>query len=188
MFQLVFKHLESFLVDYWLEIYRIALAWRMKILRATTLPLSVSSSPCLRVVNFSLWMKTVNKCNVFNCNGNYNDENKHRVFRLPKDQIERQLWINKLPPLKDFVKIPGGSTRSSIPPTLFNVPTSCLPVPKPSPRSKIVEDRQLEYFNKTDSISSLSDFQWARWSSGKILASESKDMDVRSLNPASAIG
>ena len=58
---------------------------------------------CLRVVNSSLWMKTVNKCNVFNCNGNYNDENKHRVFRLPKDQIERQLWINKLPPLKDFV-------------------------------------------------------------------------------------
>ena len=133
-------------------------------------------------------MKTVNKCNVFNCNGNYNDENKHRVFRLPKDQIERQLWINKLPPLKDFVKIPGGSTRSSIPPTLFNVPTSCLPVPKPSPRPKIVEDRQLEYFNKTDSISSLSDFQWARWSSGKILASESKDMDVRGSNPASAIG
>ena len=36
----------------------------------------------------------VYKCNVVNCKGNYNEENKCRVFRLPKDEAERQTWIN----------------------------------------------------------------------------------------------
>ena len=47
-----------------------------------------------------LYIKQSAKCNVVNCKGNYNEENKCRVFRLPKDEVERQTWINKLPPRK----------------------------------------------------------------------------------------
>ena len=38
-----------------------------------------------------------NKCGVGNCNGNYNKENKCTVFKLPKDEIETQAWLNLLP-------------------------------------------------------------------------------------------
>jgi hypothetical protein len=100
------------------------------------------------------------------------------VFRLPKDESERQKWLDKLPPRENFVidsakfficerhweinppvvKLPGGSTRPSIPPSVFNVPTSCLPTPKPSPRRVKVEDQQLKYFLQKDTISSLATF------------------------------
>ena len=36
----------------------------------------------------------VKKCRVHNCNGNYNDENKVKVFRLHKDKIERRRWLS----------------------------------------------------------------------------------------------
>ena len=80
--------------------------------------LPVSISPCFGCDSFGftvlffliykglfslLYIKQSAKCNVVNCKGNYNEENKCRVFRLPKDEAERQTWINKLPPRKDFV-------------------------------------------------------------------------------------
>ena len=119
----------------------------------------------------------VNKCNVVNCRGNYNSENKCRVFKLPRDE-EGQTWINRIPPCKNFtidpskfficenhwnhgyptVKIPGGSTRPSIPPSVFNVPKSCLPTYKAPPRPKKVQDRQLKFFRKKDNIGSLKNF------------------------------
>lgn len=119
------------------------------------------------------------KCGVFNCKGNYNELNKCRVFRLPADTLERQKWLNVLPPRKDFVvdpskfvicekhwpdgikmvTIPGGSTRPAVPPSIFDVPPSCLPSPKPAPRPPKVEDKQLEYFLKKDKITSFVEFQ-----------------------------
>ena len=102
-----------------------------------------------------------NKCGVVNCKGNYNESQKCRVFRLPKDVHERQKWLDLdldlsvLPPREDFVldpsnffvcekhwpadtqmeKIPGGSTRPAIPPSIFtSVPVFCLPTLKPAPR------------------------------------------------------
>ena len=44
-----------------------------------------------------------NKCGVVNCCGNYNKDNKCRVFRLPKDSHERQQWLDVLPRLDSFV-------------------------------------------------------------------------------------
>ena len=38
-----------------------------------------------------------NKSGVRNCNGNYNKENKCRVFELPKDENETQASLNGLP-------------------------------------------------------------------------------------------
>ena len=38
-----------------------------------------------------------NKSGVRNCNGNYNKENKFRVFKLPKDENETQASLNGLP-------------------------------------------------------------------------------------------
>ena len=57
-----------------------------------------------------------------------------------------------------MVKLPGGFTRPAIPPSVFNVPSSCLPTAKPTLRSTNQEDRQLNYFLKKDRITSLSEF------------------------------
>ena len=35
-----------------------------------------------------------NKCGIVNCKGNYNPENKCRIFKLPKDGIEQQKWLD----------------------------------------------------------------------------------------------
>ena len=117
-----------------------------------------------------------NRCGVFNCRGNYDEANKCRVFRLPKEEGAQQKLLAMLPPCKNFspdpakfhicekhwppdtpmMKIPGGSTRPVLPPNIFNVPPSCLPTPKPCPRPVKQEDRQLESFPKKDKISSFS--------------------------------
>ena len=120
-----------------------------------------------------------NKCSIIKCRGNYDDATKCRVFRLPKDEQERQKWLNVLPPLRNFdidpskfficdkhwpadtpmKTVPGGHSRPISPPSIFNdIPSSCLPTPKPSPRGPKVEDRQLGYFLKKDWISSFAEF------------------------------
>ena len=119
----------------------------------------------------------VNKCGVFNCKGNYYKDKKCRVFRLPRDHNERQKWINVLPPREGFVidadkfficekhwsnppmiKIAGGSTRPAIPPSIFDVPKSCLPTPKPSPRPAKDENRLSKLFHSKDCIPSFDSF------------------------------
>ena len=47
-----------------------------------------------------------NKCGVVLCHGNYNVDNKCRVFKIPKNEIERQQWIAALPPRDGFVLNP----------------------------------------------------------------------------------
>ncbi|GFN90020.1 hypothetical protein PoB_001652600 [Plakobranchus ocellatus] len=39
-----------------------------------------------------------NKCDIVNYKGKYIEENECRVFRLPKDELERQKWLEVLPP------------------------------------------------------------------------------------------
>ncbi|KAF2355232.1 hypothetical protein FHG87_014015 [Trinorchestia longiramus] len=118
-------------------------------------------------------------CGVVNCRGNYNKENRRPVFHLPKEQSERQKWLDVLPPRENFVvnpdkffiheihwgadppliKLRGGSLRPRIPPRVFNVPASCLPSPKPAPRLAKVEDQQLRYFLQKDKITSFDAFK-----------------------------
>ena len=120
----------------------------------------------------------VNKCNIVNCTGNYDDSRKCRIFKLPNDKNEQQKWIQILPPREDFVIVPskfficekhwpkdtpmkivpGGHTRPTLPPSIFNVPDSCLPTPKPEPRKPQKEDVQLQYFLKHDKIPSFDEF------------------------------
>ena len=59
-----------------------------------------------------------------------------------------------------MVTIPGGSTRPVSPPSIFDVPSSCLPSPKPAPRQSTVEDllNYLKYFLK-DKILSFATFR-----------------------------
>ena len=119
-----------------------------------------------------------NKCGIVNCNGNYNPENRCRVFALPSDDSERQRWINVLPPRENFtipknfyvcerhwpsdtdmMKTPGGFTRPKNPPSVWpGVPRECLPTPKPPPRRPIPQDRQEEYHRKKDAIGSFENF------------------------------
>ena len=87
------------------------------------------------------------------------------MFKLPKNEIERQKWIAVIPPRVDFkinpetflicerhwkpgyssVKIPGGLTRPNIPPTEINVPKSYTPSKKYNPCKQTVniEERHL---------------------------------------------
>ncbi|KAF2353369.1 Zinc finger C2CH-type [Trinorchestia longiramus] len=120
-----------------------------------------------------------NKCGVENCRGNYNKENRRRVFRRPKEQFERQKWLDVIPSRENFVvnpdksficeihwgadlpliKLCGGSMRPGIPRSIFNVPVSCLPSPKPAPRPVKVEDQQMRYFLRMDKITSSDAFK-----------------------------
>ncbi|KAF2361456.1 Bardet-Biedl syndrome 1 N-terminal [Trinorchestia longiramus] len=60
------------------------------------------------------------------------------------------------PPL---IKLRGGSMRPGIPPSIFNVPASCLPSPKLIPRPAKVEDQQLKYFLQKYKITSFDAFK-----------------------------
>ncbi|KAF2356608.1 hypothetical protein FHG87_012637 [Trinorchestia longiramus] len=60
------------------------------------------------------------------------------------------------PPL---IKLRGGSMRPGIPPSIFNVPASCLPSPKLTPRPAKVENQQLRYFLQKDKITSFDAFK-----------------------------
>ena len=122
-------------------------------------------------VNFYA-LKKPNKCGIFNCNGNYNKNNQYRVYRLPIESCERQKWIDVLPQHLDklficerhwddnppLFNLSRGSTRPAIPSSVFHVPTSCLPTSKPALRPPIGKDKQLAYFLKNDTITSLDDF------------------------------
>ena len=48
----------------------------------------------------------LNKCGV-NCKGNYNELNKWRVFKLSNDEVEKQKWIDLLPPPKNVIMEPS---------------------------------------------------------------------------------
>ena len=57
-----------------------------------------------------------------------------------------------------MTKLPGGHTRPACAPSIFNVPSTCLPTPKPALRQTKTEDKELNYFLKKDKITSFSDF------------------------------
>lgn len=120
----------------------------------------------------------VNKCGVVNCKGNYNKANKCRLFKLPADSLERQRWIEAIPPREHFVINPetyricerhwregyaakgiGTKARPVDPPTEFDVLKSCLPTPKPPPRTTNAEDRQLAFWRENDTIKDFSSFR-----------------------------
>ena len=124
-----------------------------------------------------------NKCCVYDCNGNYNKENKEKVFRLPKDPVERERWM-KIIPRDNIPDNPNtvlcerhfptdyetvtvfGRKRPRHPPSIFNcVKQSLIPTtPAPSrPTSKacsasrnILEDQMIEFLEK-DKIKSFDD-------------------------------
>ncbi len=41
------------------------------------------------------------KCSVPHCRGNYDDDNKVRIFRFPADETLNQVWLHKIS-RKDF--------------------------------------------------------------------------------------
>ena len=118
-------------------------------------------------MNYRFVSTTPGKRGVVKCDGNYNKKTKCRVFKLPKNEHERQSWINALPPRKNFEidplkflicerhwpkdipkkTVPEGYTLPILPPSIFqNIPPSCLPTHKPEPRKPKEEDIQLNYF------------------------------------------
>ena len=116
---------------------------------------------------------------MWNCRGNYDPLSKRRVFKLPSLDPERQKWLAVIPPCKDFdianaksffvceqhwpqnslmKKLPGGTTRPTVAPSVFDVHASYLPIPQPPPRPAKQIDKQLEIFMARERIKSFSDF------------------------------
>ena len=108
-----------------------------------------------------------NKYGIVNCRGNYDLLSKCREFKLPRDDPERQKWLAVIPPRKDFdianaksffvcekhwprnppmKKLPGGTTRPAVAPSIFDVSASCLPTPQPPRRPAKQVDKQLVTF------------------------------------------
>ncbi|KAF2349625.1 hypothetical protein FHG87_019619 [Trinorchestia longiramus] len=73
----------------------------------------------------------------------------------PTEEIKNEIKNNDLL----TIKLHGGSMRPEIPPSIFNVPASCLPSRKPAPRPAKVEDQQLRYFLQKDKITSFDAFK-----------------------------
>ena len=120
-----------------------------------------------------------NKCGIVNCRGNYDALSKCREFKLPSVNPERQLWLAKIPPRKHFdianaksffvcekhwppnlamKKLPGGTTRPALAPSIFDVPASCLPTPPTPPCPAKQVDKELEIFMARDRINFFTDF------------------------------
>ena len=117
------------------------------------------------------------KCSLQNCKGNYDSQPSCSVYKLPADERERKEWIRVLPNFslmkvdlpsfricrrhwpKDvsLVKI-GGRSRPSKPPSVFNVPLSSLPTPKPPLRKPKQEYALQSYFDKKHKIMSFETF------------------------------
>ena len=124
----------------------------------------------------------VKKCCVFNCNGNYNEENKEKVFRLPSEEIERKRWLaaiprDNTPDSKDTVVCERhwpqnystitlfGKLRPLNPPSVLNcVPSSLIPVPYQTrktkkafsaAREKVVDE--MSEFDHKDKIANIED-------------------------------
>ena len=125
------------------------------------------------------------KCYVYGCKTNYSSEKgcgaekNLAVFRFPKDESERKLWINVIPNdklnvTKDTVVCElhwptgfetitvRGKQRPKHPPSVWpNVPTSQIPTAAPPPRTtkrsscfdRNMEEDQLAAFLKSDNIS-----------------------------------
>ena len=125
------------------------------------------------------------KCCVTGCDGNYNEENKVSIYRIPGKKLieERQRWLKIIPrddiPVgpntfvcerhwpKDFETIIRyGKTRPKHPPSIFNcVAASQVPTPPPPPRPttkslssirNTIPD-ELQSFLERDRLSSFED-------------------------------
>ena len=101
---------------------------------------------------------------------------KCSVFKLPKDESDKQTSLNVLPqrngfqinPAKFFicerhryslpVKLPGAYSRPALPSSVFNRHILCLPTPKPAAKKLKQEDVQLKYFMEKDTIRSINEF------------------------------
>ena len=124
------------------------------------------------------------KCCVTNCNGNYDDDNKERTFRLPSADNERQRWLvviprDSIPDKKDTVVCERhwppnyqtikifGKLRPLEPPAVFScVKPSLVPSVPPPERStsrasaeirNIVPD-EMSAFEEEDKIKTFEQF------------------------------
>ena len=57
-----------------------------------------------------------------------------------------------------MVAVQGGATRPKLPPSIFNIPTSSLPTPKPPPRKPKQEYAHQTFFDKNDKVFSFESF------------------------------
>ena len=121
-------------------------------------------------------------CCVTNCKGNYDDNNKEKVFRLPRDEKENERWRAAIPrdniPVSknvfvcerhwpdNYSKIKDyGKFRPQDPPSVFTcVKKSPIPTPLPPPRKTMSSSSSevrsqladgMPDFNKDDFIPNL---------------------------------
>ena len=118
------------------------------------------------------------RCSILNCKGNYDKENACTLYKLPANLNEQQRWTDAIPSFKQLgtsikhfkicdkhwppdrpmVTLRGGVLRPADPPSIFNVPKSCLPTPKLQPRPDEVEYVTKAYFDQIDLFNSYEQF------------------------------
>ena len=107
-----------------------------------------------------------NKRGIVNCRGNHDPLPKRGVFKLPSLDPEWQKWLAVIPSRKDYdianaksffvcekrwpgnppmKKLPGGTTRPAVAPSIFDLPASCLPTPNLLFRPAKQVDKQLRF-------------------------------------------
>ena len=119
------------------------------------------------------------RCSTFNCRGNYNGEPYTRMVKFPSDEAERKIWISAIPneteslsKLKEvwicakyfdceWVTIKGGK-RLNGPPTIFDVPKSCIKQTLSSPRATKTATAEARLLNQRmfeDKSDKINDFE-----------------------------
>ena len=116
-------------------------------------------------------------CSVESCSNYYTTDGKLSFYRLPSDPDSQNQWTQVIPgfqrkaEIKNFricsqhwpegtymEKVRGGSLRPVAPPSVFNVPKSCVPTSKPTPRKVRPGFCNVAVFDQRDKFSSFSEF------------------------------
>ena len=63
-------------------------------------------------------------------------------------------WLDK----SSFVKVQGGGTKPTVPPSTFDIPKSLVPTKKSAPRKEKVEFASQAFFDKKDKFQNFSEF------------------------------
>ena len=83
---------------------------------------------------------------------------------IPKANQERAIGSSfrvcqkHWPDDSSFVRVQGGGTKPTVPPSVFEVPNSLLPSKKPTPRKEKVEFASQSFFDNKDKFGNFSDF------------------------------
>lgn len=115
------------------------------------------------------------RCSIRSCKAKHDSEKNYSFYKLPAKSKEQQNWINSIPYFKEIntsltnfrvygrhwpveipmKTVPGRFKRTKLPPSVFNIPSSCQPTQKAPARKKKIEIANQSYFDKNDKFNTF---------------------------------